>query len=172
VEHDPVATLRTRTGPRVPVAGDGRLLPGAGVGPRSPTWRSGWRPPGTGSRIAARSPGCPSWPPPRGRCAAGSSGCRWGPRAGRPACATGRAWRSATRRARTPSGRRSPRSSRRPTRRAPRASTSRSRAPVGVRPGAGRRAARSLDRRLRLPVRDNAPAHVEGSQNLQGRVRG
>jgi len=31
VEHDPVAALRTRTGPRVPVAGDGRLLRGAAI---------------------------------------------------------------------------------------------------------------------------------------------
>ena len=36
MEHDPVAALRTRSGPRIPVAGDGRLLPGAGVGPEVP----------------------------------------------------------------------------------------------------------------------------------------
>jgi cell division protein FtsQ len=32
VEHDPVAALRTPSGPRVPVAGDGRLLRGAAIG--------------------------------------------------------------------------------------------------------------------------------------------
>lgn len=36
LEHDPVAALRTARGPRVPVAGDGRLLRGAGMGPEVP----------------------------------------------------------------------------------------------------------------------------------------